>query len=84
MAIGAVKAFQEAGIQIPDQLSLISFNDTSVAQYAFPTLSTVSVNTNQLGQLAVKVIADLQENGQREPYKITLQSKLILRDSSIN
>lgn len=84
MAIGAVKAFQEAGIRIPDQLSLISFNDTSVAQYAFPTLSTVSVNTNQLGQLAVKVITDLQENGQREPYKITLQTQLILRDSSIN
>ena len=39
LAIGALRAFQEAGIKVPDDIQLISFNDTSLAKQVFPPLS---------------------------------------------
>ena len=37
LAIGALKAFQEAGLIVPDQIQIISFNDTIMAKQVFPT-----------------------------------------------
>lgn len=83
LAVGAMRALQEASIPIPEQVSLISFNDTSIAKYVYPALSTVTVFTEEMGRQGLNLLhQELTENSLGIPYKITLATKLTLRESS--
>lgn len=84
IAVGALRALQEAQIKVPEQISLISFNDTSLAKYSFPALSSIKVFTEQMGASAVSLLDTLATQKDPIPQMITLQTKLILRDSSLN
>lgn len=81
MAIGALKAFKEAGIKVPEDVSLISFNDTTAAEFANPALTSVHVETQQMGRASVKVMKDLLEDDEAGTYKVTFPTKLVYRES---
>ena len=49
LAIGALKAIQETGLAVPEDISVMGFNDVSVAKYVTPSLSTVKVYTEWMG-----------------------------------
>lgn len=82
LAVGAMQAIQEAGLKIPEDISVIGFNDVSVAKYVSPSLSTVKVETEWMGELAVSTILELAKEFSTVPRKITLGTKLIQRDST--
>lgn len=83
LAIGVLRALQEKGISIPQEISIISFNDTSVAKYVFPTLSTVTVFTEEMGKQAVEILQkSLQNDNTPIPYMIKLGTQLTIRESS--
>lgn len=84
MAIGALKAFRDAGIRVPEDISVISFNDTTSAQYSNPPLSSVRIESNEMGRRAVDLLIDRLDSPERSPYMIMLGTKLILRESSRN
>ena len=77
-----MQAIQEAGLKIPEDISVIGFNDVSVAKYVSPSLSTVKVETEWMGELAVSTILELAKEVSPVPRKITLGTKLIQRDST--
>lgn len=81
MAIGALKAFKEAGIKVPEEVSLISFNDTTAAEFANPALTSVHVETLQMGRASVKVMKDLLDDDEAGTYKVTFPTKLVYRES---
>ena len=56
IAVGALRSLQEHQIAVPDRVSLISFNDTSIAKYVFPALSTVTVYTEEMGKQAIQML----------------------------
>ncbi|MEJ1306900.1 LacI family DNA-binding transcriptional regulator [Latilactobacillus sakei] len=82
MAVGALRALHEATIKVPEQLSLISFNDTSICQYTFPTLSSVKVYTERMGQSAAELLIKQLDAEQVIPQVITIGTSLTLRNSS--
>lgn len=84
IAIGALKALQEKNIRVPEDVSLISFNDSSIAKFVYPSLSSVKVYTEEMGKEAVDLLLATIENKIRIPKMITLGTKLMLRDSSLN
>ncbi len=84
IAVGALRALQENNISVPERVSLISFNDTSLAKFAFPALSSIKVFTEQMGRSAVTLLSTLAEQEQETPEMVTLGTKLIKRDSSLN
>lgn len=84
MAIGALKALREAKIKVPQDISIISFNDTTAAEFANPALSSVHVDTNEMGKLSVCILQNLLDNDFKEPFKVVVKTKVILRESSIN
>ena len=84
MAIGALKAFKEAEIDVPKDVSIISFNDTISAQYANPPLSSIRIESSEMGRRAVDLLIDRLDSPDRIPYMIMLGTKLILRESSVN
>lgn len=51
-----MRALQEAAIRVPEDISIIGFNDISVAKYVSPTLTTVKVHTEWMGELAVETM----------------------------
>lgn len=82
LAIGAMRAIQAHGLRIPEDISVIGFNDVSVAKYVTPALTTVKVYTEWMGELAVSTILELIQEKAPVPRKITVGTELILREST--
>ena len=80
-AIGAMRALQTNGIHIPKDISLISIDDIDTVQYLSPMLTTVHVPTQEMGQMAAKILIDRIEGGHRLPVKISLPFYLANRES---
>ena len=84
LAVGALRALQEAGIAVPQDVQIISFNDTSIAKYVYPPLSTVTVFTEEMGKQALQMLDQMIKTDESSiPYMIKLSTKLTLRASSL-
>lgn len=81
MAIGVYKVFNDAGISIPDDISIVSFDDVELTRYLTPTLSSVYMNTMEMGRVAVRLAKDLITETNKIPLTITCHSQLNIRDS---
>ncbi|MHC5226755.1 LacI family DNA-binding transcriptional regulator [Enterococcus sp. LJL99] len=84
LAIGALKAIQEMKFNVPEDIAIIGFNDSSVAKYVSPPLSTVKVYTEWMGELAVDTMMSLIHEKTPVARKITVGTELVLRDSTKN
>ncbi len=82
LAIGALKAIQEKGLVVPEDISVMGFNDVSVAKYVTPSLSTVKVYTEWMGELAVETILQLSNSKAPVSRKIIVETELIIREST--
>lgn len=82
MSVGAIKALQERNIQIPERVSLISFNDTTIANYIFPGLTSVKVATEEMGENAVLLMEEQQTTTRDYPKKLVLGTKLVERKTT--
>ncbi|MGP7817271.1 LacI family DNA-binding transcriptional regulator [Niallia sp. 01092] len=82
MAIGAMKALQENGINVPEDISIFSFDDIDAAAFLNPALSTVKVHTEEMGKSAVKLLYDRIKTGRDIPLKVILPTELVIRDST--
>ena len=84
LTVGALRALQEAGIAVPQDVQIISFNDTSIAKYVYPPLSTVTVFTEEMGKQALQILDQMIKTDESPiPYMIKLSTKLTLRESSL-
>lgn len=84
IAVGALRALQEAQIKVPEDVSLIGFNDSSVAKYVYPTLSSVKVYTEIMGESGVELLIDKLQSDRRIAKKLIIATKLHLRGSTVN
>ena len=81
MAVGVYKAINEAGLKIPEDIAVVSFDDIEMARYMTPALSSVSMNANEMGRLAVKIARERVLNSELMPMRIVCASQLHLRES---
>lgn len=80
MAIGAQKALQETGINVPSQVALVGFDDIEMAKFASSPLTTIKVYTKEMGEIGVKLLLD-RINGRKLALKVTIPTKLVTRES---
>jgi LacI family transcriptional regulator len=80
MAIGGIQAFSEKGFQIPEDVSIIGYDDIQLAGYASPPLTTIRQPKYEAGALAVHLIFQLLSMEEVECY-YKLSTELIERDS---
>ena len=84
MAIGAIKAIKSAGLRVPQDISVIGFDDVPPAVSIEPELTTVRQPIERLGQLAVETLINRiekkAENG-TATQRIVLPTELIVRES---
>ena len=81
MAIGALKKFREVGLKVPEDISIIGFDDIEMCNYISPRLTTVSQNTYKIGEKAAELLLDIILNPEEEHEPVTLPTELIVRDS---
>ncbi|HXY10055.1 MAG TPA: LacI family DNA-binding transcriptional regulator [Terriglobales bacterium] len=82
-AIGAMRAFGEAGLRVPEDISVIGFDDIHVAAYLTPRLTTLRQPLTQMGELAAQQLLQRisSDNGSRL-HSISLQPELVVREST--
>lgn len=81
IAIGAIKAIQEAGLSVPEDFSIIGFDNIEISKYITPSLTTISQGTYQLGANAANLLLRMINNPGREFSPIILPAKLVERTS---
>lgn len=64
MALGALTWMHKKGIQVPDQISIIGYDDTLDAQIAYPALTTIHQGIEELGQVSMKLLSENQREQQ--------------------
>ncbi len=81
-AIGAIRAFKEAGLQVPDDISVIGFDDIQAAAYNSPSLTTVRQPLFKMGWTAADILLGRLENQNENPSEVAVEPSLIVRESS--
>lgn len=80
LAIGVLHALRELGLQVPNDISIISYDNIESSEFMSPPLSTVDLNSVELGRQSVYLLLQRLE-GRKIPVKVIVQSNLIERES---
>jgi DNA-binding LacI/PurR family transcriptional regulator len=81
-AIGAVRAFQEQGLRVPRDVSVIGFDDIPAAAFHMPSLTTVRQPLNRMGEVAAQILLERIEGGKDYSSEIAIEPELIVREST--
>ena len=81
-AIGAIWAFQEAGLSVPQDISVVGFDDVPLAVFSNPQLTTIRQPLQQMGQIAAKTLIDQIEGKAKFQPEIVIEPELIVRAST--
>lgn len=82
VALGAYSAIQKAGLSIPDDISVVGFDDIPLASYIHPRLTSVSLSGHDIAVESYKVLTQLMREEVTESLSVTLPTRLIARESS--
>ena len=82
LAMGAMQALLDVGIKVPDEVSIIGFNDVDACNFTRPTLSTVYAPSSEMGEIGASVLHNMIEgNDVFYPRRIQLPCQLVIRKS---
>lgn len=81
IAIGAMRAIHEAGLRIPEDISIIGFNDEDNCKYLNPPLTTISAPSYDMGQHGANLVYVASNLSNHTPLKALIPCKLIVRES---
>lgn len=80
-ATGIMSYLYEIGVRIPEDVSIISYEDSSLCGYAAPALTSVNVQKEELGQAAAKCLIERIRNPEKELETMVIQPYMVYRDS---
>lgn len=81
MAYGVYKAANECGLSVPEDLSVISFDNIDTSEFVNPPLTTVKVPKEEMGRIAVKLLIQRMEGALPVPMHVFLPTALMIRSS---
>ena len=82
VAMGVKAALREAGLRIPEDISLVGFDDIPWAQYADPPLTTVHLQAQEMARQACLVLMDLLQGKEPKVKQQIIETHLVVRKSS--
>src|SRR5690348_7528845 len=82
MAIGVLRAAREMGLRVPEDLSVVGFDDIDISQHTNPPLTTVHQPIRQKGESAVRLLLSVVERRDLPPEQLRLETRLIVRGST--
>jgi DNA-binding LacI/PurR family transcriptional regulator len=83
LAVGALQAAKEAGVKVPDELSIVSFDNTILAKVTDPPLTTIAQPMEHMGKLVVDLIVEELKGDSGIKQRTVLRPELLIRESTI-
>jgi DNA-binding LacI/PurR family transcriptional regulator len=83
-AIGAIRAIQERGLRVPQDISVLGFDDIPGAAFHTPSLTTVRQPLNRMGEVAAQTLLQRIEGQQDYLPEIAIEPELVVRESTAN
>lgn len=81
-AIGAIRAFQESGLRVPQDISVVGFDDIPAAAFHHPSLTTIRQPLHRMGEIAAEVlIARIEGDGELQ-RELAVQPEIVVREST--
>jgi DNA-binding LacI/PurR family transcriptional regulator len=80
-AIGSIRAFQEAGLRVPEDISVVGFDDIQLAVHINPSLTTVRQPLQKMGAIAARTLLNRIENGEDVP-EVIIEPEFVVRKST--
>ncbi|ATG72562.1 transcriptional regulator [Zobellella denitrificans] len=81
MAFGAICAITQAGLRVPQDISVIGYDDVNMARFTSPPLTTISHPKRTLGRWALELLLKRIKEKDHRPEQLELQPRLVVRDS---
>lgn len=80
-AIGAIRAIRERGLRVPEDISVVGFDDIHSAAFQNPSLTTIRQPLREMGMRAARILVD-RLKGKDDPGQISVEPELIIREST--
>ena len=81
IAVGVYRGLQKHGYRVPEDVSVVSFDNIEISEYLTPPLSTVNIETEELGKIAVRLAMERIQGQRKVAVQVTLSNEIIQRDS---
>ncbi len=81
-ALGAIKAIRDAGLMVPEDISVVGFDDIRLATYASPSITTIRQPLQVMGRTAAQVLLHRLQTGKPADGEIAVKPELVARDST--
>ncbi len=81
MATGAIKAISENALKIPEDISIVGFDDNGYSAYMMPALTTVKRNIGKVGKIGAQKLLQIMDEKQVKEETLYVETDLIVRDS---
>jgi DNA-binding LacI/PurR family transcriptional regulator len=81
-AVGVIKGLLRGGCRVPEDISVTGFDNTRLAEYSNPSLTTVDIHRDMLGEMAANALHELSSSANPQGREYEIPAELILRDSS--
>ena len=82
IAFGAMRAFRQSGYKIPEDIAIVGFDNIDSCNYSSPTLTTINVPKDYIGETAVARLANLLTAETFVPIRLQVQTNLVIRQST--
>jgi LacI family transcriptional regulator, repressor for deo operon, udp, cdd, tsx, nupC, and nupG len=82
VALGALRALRRRGLKVPDDVSLVGFNDEELARIAEPPLTTVKGPNEEAGMRCVELLRQVIDNTREEDGPVVLPVEIVVREST--
>ncbi|MFI9344613.1 LacI family DNA-binding transcriptional regulator [Streptomyces sp. NPDC052773] len=82
MALGAYEALAERGLRVPDDMSVVGFDDLPEARWAAPALTTVRQPVSEMAATALRLLVRMMDGERPESTRTELSTRLIVREST--
>ena len=82
LAAGVVEAARTRGLRVPEDLSVVGFDDTEIAPLLSPPLTTVRQPLREMGRVAVRTALRLAAGEQLDSHHVELATELVVRSST--
>ena len=81
-AVGAIRAITESGLRVPEDISVVGFDDVREAAYHLPSITTVRQPLHKLGEIAAKILMERIEGLETYPAQVSVDPELVIREST--
>jgi LacI family transcriptional regulator len=81
MAVGAIRAIEDAGLRCPEDIAIVGFDDIQLAELVSPALTTIRQDKRALGAAAARSLVRLIDDAETAPHVSVLPVELVVRES---